>query len=256
MGRVRRLAATLTVSLALLAAPPGGLQAGALLAPCVADCDDDGALQINELVGAVNIALGSPLAECPQADANGDGRVSIDELVNAVSDALYGCGVEPPTPPPTRTPTATPSPSATPEHTATPTVGVDVSGLWRSDMARLASSTCPRAITDAVRAAIRAGTFNCDFAIAQRGAAADVTETCGGESIMVVAEVSAAGVLTRSEQEADNADGCPFTLTTTVSTDLSVSPTSITGTYAFAFAPVCGLADCTAVISGRMRRLE
>ena len=59
---------------------------------CVGDCDGDGMVAINELVGAVRIALGeAPATSCAAADANGDGAVSIDELVRAVSQALDGC---------------------------------------------------------------------------------------------------------------------------------------------------------------------
>jgi hypothetical protein len=252
----RGLAAMIAAAVALPPAPHDTGRAAALEVPCVADCNGDGAVLINELIAAVNIALGSPLAGCPEADPNGDLRVSIDELVTAVSDALYGCGVEPPTPQPTRTATTTPSPSATPSTSPTPTFGIDVSGLWRSDMARVVSSACPKGITDSLRSAIRDGNFNCDFAVTQRGAVADVVETCEGESLRFVADISPAGVLSRSEHESDSVDGCPFTLTTTAAADLARSPSSISGTYDFAFGPACGVADCRAMITARIRRIE
>jgi len=59
---------------------------------CVGDCDGDGEVAINELVTAVNIALGVfDVSQCPSADADGNGTVSINELVQAVNNALDGC---------------------------------------------------------------------------------------------------------------------------------------------------------------------
>ena len=59
---------------------------------CSGDCNGDGTVAINELIGGVNIALGSAaVASCPAIDANGDGAVAINELVAAVSRALGGC---------------------------------------------------------------------------------------------------------------------------------------------------------------------
>ena len=40
---------------------------------CPGDCGGDGAVTINDLIRAVNIALGSlPVADCRAADRNGD----------------------------------------------------------------------------------------------------------------------------------------------------------------------------------------
>ncbi|MBX3028296.1 hypothetical protein KF840_25680 [bacterium] len=236
----------------LLVATTGGRTAAVV---CVADCNDDGAVLINELVAAVNVALGGALSACPGADANGDGQVTINELVNAVSDALYGCGVTPPTPAATPTPTATVSPTASPSPSPTPTIGVDVSGHWRSDQAQLQSSTCVKAVTDAVRAAIRNGNFNCDYAVVQRGASADVTETCKGETMAFTVAVAPDGTIAYVFQESDSANGCDVTVSTMVVAPLAQSPTTITGTYDFAFEPSCGLAACRLVVSGRLRRI-
>ena len=55
------------------------------------DCDGDGVTRINELIIAVNIALGNEtLSNCAVLDVNDDGRVTIDELVAAVTDSLGG----------------------------------------------------------------------------------------------------------------------------------------------------------------------
>ncbi len=62
--------------------------------PCYGDCNGNGAVAINELVIAVNIALGNATVDaCSIADDDGNGQVSISELVKAVNRALYGCPV-------------------------------------------------------------------------------------------------------------------------------------------------------------------
>jgi hypothetical protein len=61
---------------------------------CTGDCDHNGVVTVDELLTAVNIALGSadvPMSACLPADANLDYSVSIDELVTAVDHALLGC---------------------------------------------------------------------------------------------------------------------------------------------------------------------
>lgn len=79
---------------------------------CAADCNGSGDVTVDELVRAVNIALGSTaLSTCAVADRNGDGGVSVNELIGAVNAALSGCE-----PAATRTPTGaagTPTPTAT-----------------------------------------------------------------------------------------------------------------------------------------------
>jgi hypothetical protein len=56
--------------------------------PAAGDCNGDLATSIDELVTAVDLALGAPLDHCQRADADGDGRVRIGELVAAVASAL------------------------------------------------------------------------------------------------------------------------------------------------------------------------
>ncbi|MBI4516800.1 MAG: S8 family serine peptidase [Deltaproteobacteria bacterium] len=59
---------------------------------CVADCDGDGEVTVNELVTGVLIALGDAgIAACPRADRDDDGLVTIDELTAGVLAALHGC---------------------------------------------------------------------------------------------------------------------------------------------------------------------
>jgi hypothetical protein len=91
-------------------------------AGCAGDCSGDSVVTVNELVAAVNIALGNAAVTiCPAFDTNNDGMVTINELIAGVSNLLYGCGVTPPTPLPSATVTATPSPSVTPASTDTAT---------------------------------------------------------------------------------------------------------------------------------------
>ncbi|MBX3023741.1 hypothetical protein KF840_02415 [bacterium] len=93
-------------------------------AVCVGDCNRDRVVTVGELITGVNIALGSaPLDVCPAFDRDGgDGMVAIGELIAGVSNLLYGCGVAPPTAPPTATASATPVASATVTPVASATV--------------------------------------------------------------------------------------------------------------------------------------
>jgi cytochrome c peroxidase len=59
---------------------------------CPGDCNLDGTVDVNELVTAINLSLGtSSLALCVSSDPSGDGSVTIDEILRAVQDALNGC---------------------------------------------------------------------------------------------------------------------------------------------------------------------
>ncbi len=60
--------------------------------PCASDCDGNGTVSINELVRAVNIALGRQGVDaCPAADLDGNGSITINELIRAVADSLGRC---------------------------------------------------------------------------------------------------------------------------------------------------------------------
>lgn len=60
--------------------------------PCSADCNQDGAVDVAELVRAVSIALGeNPVSVCRAADPNNDGEVTVDEIIRGVESALNGC---------------------------------------------------------------------------------------------------------------------------------------------------------------------
>ena len=95
---------------------------GASAQQCAGDCNGDGEVTIDELVLAVNIALGNrQVGDCLAADLNLDFEVTIDELVSAVNAALFGC---PATPTASRTAPTTPTPTSTAPATATDTPAV------------------------------------------------------------------------------------------------------------------------------------
>jgi hypothetical protein len=59
---------------------------------CAGDCNGDWSVTLDELVQAINMALGrAETGICPLLDGNRDGTVAIDEVVKAVGSALDGC---------------------------------------------------------------------------------------------------------------------------------------------------------------------
>ncbi len=61
-------------------------------ASCTGDCNGDGVVAVNDVIAAVNIALGrSPLSGCLTADVNGDEALTIGEILAAVNELLSGC---------------------------------------------------------------------------------------------------------------------------------------------------------------------
>jgi len=59
---------------------------------CAGDCNGDGAVNINELIQGVSIALGTlEPGACSALDRDGDNKVSIAELIAAVNAALSNC---------------------------------------------------------------------------------------------------------------------------------------------------------------------
>lgn len=65
---------------------------GRLAATCVGDCAGDRTVAINELILGVGIALeAQPIDGCPAFDPDGNGAVAINELIGAVNNALRTC---------------------------------------------------------------------------------------------------------------------------------------------------------------------
>jgi hypothetical protein len=59
---------------------------------CAGDCNGDWTVTLDELVQAINVALGlASNGICPLVDVNHDGVVAIDEVIKAVGSALDGC---------------------------------------------------------------------------------------------------------------------------------------------------------------------
>ena len=91
IGWMRKGLSAVAFSVLLLTLPLG---AGAQ--QCAGDCNGDGEVTIDELVLAVNIALGNrQVGDCLAVDLNLDFEVTIDELVSAVNAALFGCPATP-----------------------------------------------------------------------------------------------------------------------------------------------------------------
>jgi hypothetical protein len=62
------------------------------VAGCVADCNENRAVAVDELIRAVSIALGvEAMDTCRRADDDSDGAVAANELVHAVANAVGGC---------------------------------------------------------------------------------------------------------------------------------------------------------------------
>ncbi len=85
----------------LLTVLPTVPPAGAVPA-CIGDCNDNGAVDLSELITGVSHALRRPESPamsvsfaCSAFDADDDGQVAIDELVAAVNAALTGCPLVP-----------------------------------------------------------------------------------------------------------------------------------------------------------------
>jgi hypothetical protein len=89
MQRLNRAAGSLGLAAVLGLMSVSG-HAGA--AVCPGDCDGDGAVMVDEVVIAVNVALGtSDVDSCGAADVNGDGEVTVDEVLAGVVAVLEGC---------------------------------------------------------------------------------------------------------------------------------------------------------------------
>ena len=92
--------------------------ANALPEACRGDCNGDFRVAVEELISAVNAALGR-VEPCTSLDADGDGVASIDEVVGAVASSIAGCM---PASSPTSTATASPTQTtSTPSPTPSPT---------------------------------------------------------------------------------------------------------------------------------------
>jgi len=94
---VARAVFTLLVACSLVDAAP--VVAGATTTAinrCDGDCDGDAAVTVDEVVACTNTALGlRSLSLCRRCDANNDGAVDVGDLINSVNDVLGGCDAIP-----------------------------------------------------------------------------------------------------------------------------------------------------------------
>lgn len=68
----------------------------AIAQACPGDCDADGEVTVDELILAVNVALGvGSVDACAAADVDQSGSVTVDEILLAVQSALVGCELPP-----------------------------------------------------------------------------------------------------------------------------------------------------------------
>ncbi len=126
-------------------------------AVCVGDCNGDNEVSVDEIVVAVNIALGAAgPGSCPAADADGDGAVVIEEILRAVVAALEGCPAATPTP--TTVPT-TPTPKATTPELPTPTPTLPASPTSTAS-ASPTEATWPTPVGQGVKSAIVDAAFD------------------------------------------------------------------------------------------------
>jgi hypothetical protein len=244
------------------------LAARAAAQVCVGDCDGDGTPAADEQVLGLNIALEvASLSLCESFDRNKDGLATVDELVRAAVNNLYGCGVTPPTPlptrtptptttrtlTPTRTPTPTPTPTSVPTLTRTPTTGVpDVAGTWREDQLTLVSTTCRQDLVDQAIQAARQS-LPCDSVITQAGTHLRIVD-CMGQS--TEADIDLAGML-RVAGSPDSAtqNGCTVTGQAVVTVDLARSPTTVHYTLDVGFFGTCAMPACRISFDTRWTRL-
>jgi hypothetical protein len=60
---------------------------------CVGDCNNHGAVTVEDVLTMVNVALGNaPVGDCIAGDPNDDSQITVDEILTAVNSALNGCG--------------------------------------------------------------------------------------------------------------------------------------------------------------------
>ena len=230
------------ILIAIVAARSG--HAGAQ--PCIGDCNGDGAVEINELVLGVNIALNVlDISECPSLD-DGQGTVTVDRLIAAVNSALCDCGVCPTPVPDTPTPTPTPTP------TVTPTSGASVT-MWTVDNYEVTSSDCAGVIEDAVLSGLQTG--GSDFTVRQTGDQVEI-EDSEGNTFEGTADPD--GTVHVQRSMSGSMGPCDYQVDVDASANLSNSPTTATydGVVNLSGFFCLGLSDCSLQITSRWTRLE
>lgn len=248
IGAASRRAHCLRFAVLALIASVAARSGHAVAQTCVGDCDGDGAVEINELILGVNIALDVlDISECPNLD-DGQGTVTVARLIAAVNSALCDCGMCPTPAPGTATPTAT---GASVSPTATPTSGVSVS-MWTVDNYEVTSSDCAGVIEDAVLSGLQAG--GSDFTVRQSGEHVEIED---GEGNAFEGTADPDGTVHVQRTMSDSIGPCDYEVGVDASADLSNSPTTATYDGVVNLSGFClGLSDCSLKITSRWRRLE
>ena len=128
-------------------------------------------------------------------------------------------------------------------------------GTWVAEEVGIRSTNCSARLTDGVRDRIADGAWACTFTIEPELTSAWVVQECPDGAFTYRAEYES-GRLFRAGRTRLIGDRCQGVFTNTVAVDLTTSPAAITVTYAFAFDPDCGVADCHIVIAGRLHRIQ
>ena len=59
---------------------------------CVGDCDLNAEVTVDEVILAINVALGDkPISTCASGDSNSDDAIDVSEIMQSVSNLLEGC---------------------------------------------------------------------------------------------------------------------------------------------------------------------
>jgi YVTN family beta-propeller protein len=81
-----------SIRTAAVGAAPMGVAVAAVPQFCDGDCNGDGAVTVDEVIQAVDIALGQQaVTTCIAADSDDDDTVTVDEVLRGVNNALNGC---------------------------------------------------------------------------------------------------------------------------------------------------------------------
>ena len=192
---------------------------------CVGDCDGNGSVGVTQLLVVVNVALGNAeLAACTAGDANGDGQITVDEILVAVNNALTGC-----------------SP-------------LDVSGAWLEDQLHLTSSTCVSQVTQALENGF-ASTPPCTTRLSVPTVGEVVGVDCNGTS--ATGQAAPTGTVDFSLPPATaTVNGCTVSTESTLSIDLSRSPTTAQYASTLRFAGTCRLPPCQIRAESRWTRQQ
>ena len=89
---IRRSIAVAGISILAIGAIAIAASPSRAASACAGDCNEDGAVSIDDLVLTVNVGLGvMPMTDCTSADSDSNQRVDIDEMVHAVQNSIRGC---------------------------------------------------------------------------------------------------------------------------------------------------------------------